>query len=202
MEIVDFRSNVGIEPHNIRKGKPHYLGSFVCNILGDRAYLYLKDQDLIAEIHHAKREVTHLSGSQIKGGREGNMPLDQLIQLVITIASPLLFASYHQGTLQIFARDFQEIQKNQFLKPRITFPSRSFPFVKREEILNQLQKLLHEKQIVVLLNDSSIPLKRVGKTEVVTHYFEEHQKEYTHAFWIQAFDPWYLKQDIRLLAKV
>ena len=178
----------------------HYLGSFVCNILGDRAYLYLQEGSLRAEIYGKKREIIHLSTSQIKGGREGNMSPDQLIQLIQTIAVPLLFASYQRGTLQIFARDFQEIQKNQFLKPRITFPSRYFTSVKREKILSKLQKILQEKQIVLLLNDPAIPLKRVGKTEIVTHYFEEHKKDYTHAFWIQASDPWYFKQDIEKMA--
>src|SRR5882762_9837132 len=84
---------------------PHYLGSFVCNILGDKTYLYLKKGQLEAHIYHRKGDVTILSSSQIQGGKDGNMPLKELNQLVTTVASPFLFASYQNNTLRLFARD-------------------------------------------------------------------------------------------------
>ena len=184
-----------------RSEKNHYLGSFVCNILGDRAYLYLQEGSLRAEICDVKRKVTHISPAQIKGGKDGNMPIDELIQLVQAIAAPFLFASYQpNGSLHIFARDFQEIQKNQFLKPHITFPSKYFTCVKREKIPNRLHEHLQRKASRCSFNDLSIPLKRVGKTEVANHYFEEHREKSTHAFWVQAFDSWYFKQDIEKMA--
>lgn len=182
--------------------KSQYLGSFVCNILGDKAYLYKTPGGVQAEIYNSKGEVTRLSDSQIVGGRERDMSREELIQLVTTVAAPLLFARYQSnGSLRIFPLDFREIQKNQFLKPRVTFPANYFKCVRRERLLNKLQKLLRENSIVVVVNDPKVPLKRVGKTELAMQFFEEHRKEYSYAFWIQAFDPWFLERDMEKMAQ-
>jgi hypothetical protein len=53
-------------PIFLEQNRSRYLGSFVCNILGDRAYLFLNEGNLEAKIYNAKREVVCLSGSQIR----------------------------------------------------------------------------------------------------------------------------------------